>query len=208
MVFWTNRRTPPPSRDLVQKKTEFFFQCLFCILDHSEQFIFSWKFTIFWVFLGWDRGTPPPSLGNWPNFFRFFLPSLAVIFLGGPITLWIDEILPPHLCSVCFITFMDSSKANLVLEKFDKKLGFGQPPPPVWSKRPNFSVFFFFMAPLRVVVPLLDRPPMVWKPSAMASLRVSKRRANKVTSPPLLCTDPLPRLLVLKPVQVVTIIYY
>ena len=68
---------------------------------------------------------------------------------GGPITLWIDEILPPHLCSVCFITFMDSSKANLVLEKFDKKLGFGQTPPPVWSKRPNFSVFSFWRLPLR-----------------------------------------------------------
>ena len=134
---------PPPSPWLGPKKTEKKFQFLFCILDHSEQFIFSWKFTIFWVFFGWDRGTPPPSLGNWPNFFRFFLPSLAVIFLGGPITLWIDEILPPHLCSVCFITFMDSSKANLVLEKFDKKLGFGQTPP---LFGPKDQIFPFFLS--------------------------------------------------------------
>ena len=27
-------------------------------------------------------------------------------------TLSFDEILPPHLCTMCFITFMDSSKAN------------------------------------------------------------------------------------------------
>ena len=94
------------------------------------------------------HGNPPPLLGNWPNFFRFFLPSLAVIFLGGPITLWIDEILPPHLCSVCFITFMDSCKANLVLGNFAKKLGFGQTPPPGWSKRPTFPIFFL-KAPLR-----------------------------------------------------------
>ena len=44
------------------------------------------------------------------------------------ITLWIDEMLPPHLCSVWFITFMDSCKANLVLGNFAKKLGFVQNP--------------------------------------------------------------------------------
>ena len=66
---------------------------------------------------------------------------------GGPITLWIDEILPPHLCSVCFITFMDSSKANLVLEKFDKKLGFGQTPP-LFGPKDQIFPFFFFRLPL------------------------------------------------------------
>ena len=41
----------------------------------------------------------------------------------------------PHLCSVCFITFLDSSQANLVLDNFNKNLGFGQtPPPPCWDK--------------------------------------------------------------------------
>ena len=60
----------------------------------------------------------------------------------GPITLWIDEILPPHLCSVCFITFKDSSKANLVLEKFDKNLGFGQTPPCLVQKTKFFRFSF------------------------------------------------------------------
>ena len=116
--------------------------------------MFILHFRLFWAFKffmktyhflgGFQVGTgEPPLAWELSQLFPFFLPSLAVIFLGGPITLWIDEILPPHLCSVCFITFMDSSKANLVLEKFDKKLGFGQtPPPPGWSKRPSFSVFF------------------------------------------------------------------
>ena len=138
---------PPPPRDLVQKKRK----KISMFILHFRPFWAIYFFMKIYHFLGFfwlGQGNPPPSLGNWPNFFRFFLPSLAVIFLGGPITLWIDEILPPHLCSVCFITFMDSSKANLVLEKFDKKLGFGQaPPPPVWSKRPNFSVFFSWRLP-------------------------------------------------------------
>ena len=91
----------------------------------------------------WDRGTPPPSLENCPNFGPTFPVSLLGGPPGGPITLWIDEILPPHLCSVCFITFMDSCKANLVLGNFAKKLGFGQTPPPGWSKRPTFPIFFW-----------------------------------------------------------------
>ena len=32
---------------------------------------------------------------------------------------------------MCFITFMDSSKANLVLGNFDKKLGLARPPTPL-----------------------------------------------------------------------------
>ena len=38
-----------------------------------------------------------------------FIPSLTAFFphfLGGPINYWIDEILPPHLCTMCFITFI------------------------------------------------------------------------------------------------------
>ena len=38
---------------------------------------------------------------------------------------------PPHLCFVCFITLPDSYKANLILKNFNKKLGFGQTPPPL-----------------------------------------------------------------------------
>ena len=40
LVFWTNRRTPPLPVTW-SKKNGKKFQCLFCILDHSEQFIFS-----------------------------------------------------------------------------------------------------------------------------------------------------------------------
>ena len=35
-----------------------------------------------------------------------------------------------NLCMMCFITFMDSSKANLVLEKNNKNLGVADTPPP------------------------------------------------------------------------------
>ena len=49
--------------------------------------------------------------------------------MGVPITTCIEEISTPHLCIMCFITFMGSSKANLVLEKLDKKLGLADPPP-------------------------------------------------------------------------------
>ena len=85
----------------------------------------------FWGPKSWDRGTPPPSLENCPNFGPTFPVSLLRGPPGGPITLWIDEILPPHLCSVFFMTFMDSSKATMVLNNSDKKFGFGQAPPPL-----------------------------------------------------------------------------
>ena len=45
----------------------------------------------------------------------------------------------PHLCSVCFITFMDSTKANYVLENFDTKLRLRKAlPPPGWDKTQHF----------------------------------------------------------------------
>ena len=40
---------------------------------------------------------------------------------------------------------MDSSKANLVLEKFDNKLGFGQTPQPPTPVGPKDKVFLFFV---------------------------------------------------------------
>ena len=84
----------------------------------------------FWGVFRLGQGNPPLAWKlsqPWPNFSHFFV-------WGGPITLWIDEILPPHLCSVCFFTFMDSCKVNLVLENFAKKLGFGQTFPLVGPK--------------------------------------------------------------------------
>ena len=93
----------------------------------TPMFIKKWEKLVFWTIFGGvfrlGQGNPPPLAWKlsqlWPNFSRFPV-------WGGPITLWIDKILPPHLCSVCFIKFMDSCKANLVLENFAKKLGFGQ----------------------------------------------------------------------------------
>ena len=114
----------------------------------SHQFIMlldppKWENGKSWAKVG--TGEPPPLAWKlsqlWPNFSRFPV-------WGGPITLWIDEILPPHLCSVCFITFMDSCKANLVLGNFAKKLGFGQTPPPWLVQKTNFSHFFLMKAPL------------------------------------------------------------
>ena len=103
--------TPPP-RTLGHQQLKKKFWCLFCILGYSKHIIFSWKSPIFWV-KRVGTGTPPSPLiwilsQVYPKFDRLFLTH----FLGGPINYWIDEILPPHLCTMCFITFMDSSKAN------------------------------------------------------------------------------------------------
>ena len=116
--FWVNLgflpnplAPPPPPRTLGHQQLKFFW-CLFCILGYSKHIIFSWKSPIFWV-KRVGTGTPPSPLiwilsQVYPKFDRLFLAH----FLGGPINYWIDEILPPHLCTMCFITFMDSSKAN------------------------------------------------------------------------------------------------
>ena len=42
---------------------------------------------------------------------------------------------------------MDSSKANLVFEKNDKKLGMGRPPPPWLGQNPTFFQRSFLKAP-------------------------------------------------------------
>ena len=70
--------------------------------------------------------------------------------MGGPITTWIEEISTPHLCIMCFITFMGSSKANLVLEKLDKKLGLADPPPQL-GQNPKFFQKFHLKASLSLV---------------------------------------------------------
>ena len=111
--FGSNQLDPrPPPRKLGHPKLIKKNWCLFCILGYSKCIIFSWKSPIFWV-KRVGTGTPPSPLiwilsQVYPKFDRLFLAH----FLGGPINYWIDEILPPHLCTMCFITFMDSSKAN------------------------------------------------------------------------------------------------
>ena len=104
--------TTPPPQTLGHQQPKKNFWCLFCILGYSKHIIFSWKSPIFWL-KRVGTGAPPPPLiwilsQVYPKFDRLFLAH----FLGGPINYWIDEILPPHLCTMCFITFMDSSKAN------------------------------------------------------------------------------------------------
>ena len=69
--------------------------------------------------------------------------------MGGPITTWIEEISTPHLCIMCFITFMGSSKANLVLEKLDRKLGLATPPPQL-GQNPKYFQKFQLKASLRM----------------------------------------------------------
>ena len=101
--------TLPPNIGIPKKGRK---KCLFWILGYSKHIIFSWKSPFFWV-KRVGTGTPPSPLiwilsQVYPKFDRLFLAH----FLGGPINYWIDEILPPHLCTMCFITFMDSSKAN------------------------------------------------------------------------------------------------
>ena len=110
--FCPNRLDPPPSPNVGTPTTKKKFWCIFCILGYSKHIIFSWKSPIFWL-KKVGTGAPPPPLiwilsQVYPKFDRLFLTH----FLGGPINYWIDEILPPHLCTMCFITFMDSSKAN------------------------------------------------------------------------------------------------
>ena len=44
--------------------------------------------------------------------------------------------------------FWPFTKANLVLENFNKKLGFGQAPPPLFGQKPKFFRKSILMAPL------------------------------------------------------------
>ena len=69
----------------------------------------------------------------------------SFIFLVGT-TIW--GVQNPHelirYCSPIYVMCVSShfwsfTKANLVLESFNKNLGFGQTPPPCWAKCPTFS---------------------------------------------------------------------
>ena len=89
--------------------------CLFCILGYSKHIIFSWKISFFW-------------LGQW------------IIRNWG--------VQDPHelkrYCSPIYVLCVSShfwpfTKANLILENFNKNLGFGQTPPPLVG--PNAQLF-------------------------------------------------------------------
>ena len=69
--------------------------------------------------------------------------------LGGPRTSWIDEILLPHLCIMCFITFLVIYQGNFGFWRFKQKLGLrSDPPPPFLGQKPKFFRKLFLMAPL------------------------------------------------------------
>ena len=76
------------------------FWCLFCVLGYSKHFIFSWKFSFFWLGL------------------------VGIEVYWGPITSWIDEISLSHLCIVCFITFLTIYKGKFCLSP---RIFFGPP---------------------------------------------------------------------------------
>ena len=69
--------------------------------------------------------------------------------LGGPRPSWIDKILLPHLCIVCFITFLAIYQGKFIFGQFWKKLGFGQILPPTpWAKFPTITENLFWRLPL------------------------------------------------------------
>ena len=65
--------------------------------------------------------------------FIFLVGTMNNLELGGPRTSWIDEILLPHLCIACFITF---------LAIYQGKFGFGKFSTKTWaSVRPSPALF-------------------------------------------------------------------
>ena len=55
----------------------------------------------------------------------------------------------PHLCILCFITFLAIYQGKFVFGKFQQKLGLrSDPPSPSWAKCPTFSENGFWGPPL------------------------------------------------------------
>ena len=113
LVFWTNRLDPPPSLEVGTPTTKIFFWCLFCILGYSKHFIFSWKFSFFWLGL------------------------VGIEVYWGPITSWIDEISPPIYVLCVSSHFWPFTKVNFVLTILQKSWDSVRPPP--WlGQNPKF----------------------------------------------------------------------
>ena len=114
--FVPTRSPPPPHpRKLRHPKLKEKNWCFFCISGYSKHIMFSWKISFFW-------------LGQW------------IIRNWG--------VQDPHelirYCSPIYVLCVSShfwpfTKANLVLENFNKNLGFGQTPPPLVG--PNAQLF-------------------------------------------------------------------
>ena len=81
--------------------------------------------------------------------FIFLVGTTNNLELGGPRPSWIEKILLPHLCIVCFITFLAIYQGKFVFGKFQQKLGLqSDPPAPCWAKCPTFSENEFWGLPL------------------------------------------------------------
>ena len=64
-------------------------------------------------------------------------------------------------CSPIYVLCVSShfwpfTKANLVLENFNKNLGFGQTPPPLLGQKPKFFRKKILMAPLTITEKMTD----------------------------------------------------
>ena len=68
---------------------------------------------------------------------------------GGLRTSCIDEILLPHLCIVCFITFLAIYQGKFGFGEFQQKLGLRSDPPPLLGQKPKFLWKSILMAALR-----------------------------------------------------------
>ena len=73
---------PPPPRDLVQKNGKKIFNVYFAFQTILSNLFFHENLPFFGFFLV-GTGEPPPSLGNWPNFFRFFFAQPGGNIFGG-----------------------------------------------------------------------------------------------------------------------------
>ena len=141
--------------------------------------------------------------------FIFLVGTMNNSELGGPRPSWIDNILLPHLCIVCFITFLAIYQGKFVFGKFQKKLGLrSDPPPPCWAECPTFSENGFWGPPNQhikgytavhwkeiKVHPFLQNPPgQGWFPypskSSAWRVNVALDHHLRVLPPPLAIKKP------------------
>ena len=87
---------------------------------------------------------------------------------------------PPNLCSVRFVTFMDSSKANYVLETIYKRFGIAKDPPPL----PLDGTTFHFLRRMRRTAPLcLGTRTFIVDDFQQVCLRVGTMTDQRSTTP-------------------------
>ena len=107
---------PPPLPGGWDPDNKKFFWCLFCILGYSKHFIFSWKFSFFWLGL------------------------VGIEVYWGPMTSWIDEISPFMYC--VFHHISDHLQRLILFLQILRKVGLRSAPPP-WSFEAKSIRFWF-----------------------------------------------------------------